>query len=317
MKTPLLIEQHFHGAYGVDFNKAGVDDIIALSYKLRNIGIGGFFPTLVTDSVQNINRQIGIIKEAAKSCPAILGIHLEGIFINPEKKGIHNPEHFMELTVENFKKIEDDFIKIVTLAPELDKGLIEYLKECGVKVQAGHCFLLIGRETKAKTPNLIYNDGSPSAQNTPLVRVDGATHTFNAMSGVTHRGTSAALSALIHDEVYAEIIGDGVHVSDDALKLFFKAKPDDKVILISDALPITYSDMKETIFADSKIYYDGDKATSDDGTIAGSTKLLPEIIKILGKKGMFKPQYIENVYHYHGLDPIGEIEWDEDFNPRF
>ena len=180
MKTPLLIEQHFHGAYGVDFNKAGADDIIGLSYKLRKLGIGGFFPTLVTDSVQNINRQIAIIKEAAKSCPAILGIHLEGIFINPVKKGIHNPEHFLELTVENFQKIEDDFIKIVTLAPELDSGLIDYLKERGVKVQAGH--------------------------STGWGCVDGATHTFNAMSGITHRGMSATLSALIHDEVYAEII---------------------------------------------------------------------------------------------------------------
>lgn len=288
MNTPLIIEQHFHGAYGVDFNKSGVNDIIELSYKLRNIGIGGFFPTLVTDSIENICRQIQIIKEAAKSCPDILGIHLEGIFINPEKKGIHNPEHFLALTAENFQKIEDDFIKIVTLAPELDEGLIKYLKRRGVKIQAGHC--------------------------TGYGNADGVTHTFNAMSGVTHRGSSTALSALIHDEVYAEIIGDGIHVNDDALKLFFKAKPEDKVILISDALPITYSDKKEAVFADSKIYYDGKKATSADGTIAGSTKLLPEIIKILGSKGMFKPQFIENTYNYHGLEPRGEIEWDEEFN---
>ena len=254
MKTPLIIEQHLHGAYGVDFNKAGVDDIVALSYKLRKIGIGGFFPTFVTDSVENTKRQIEIIKEAASRCSGILGIHLEGIFINSAKKGIHNPEHFLPLTVENFKKIEDDFIKIVTLAPELDEGLIDYLKSKSIKIQAGHC--------------------------TGWGDVDGATHTFNAMSGVTHRGISTALSALVNDNVYAEIIGDGIHVSDDALKLFFKSKPVDKVILISDALPITYSDLKETVFADSKIYYDGKSATSADGTIAGSTKLLPEIIKI-------------------------------------
>ena len=196
MKTPLIIEQHLHGAYGVDFNKARVDDIVALSYKLRKIGIGGFFPTLVTDSVENTKRQIGIIKEAAAKCNGILGIHLEGIFINSAKKGIHNPEHFLPLTVENFKKIEDDFIKIVTLAPELDEGLIDYLKSKSIKVQAGHC--------------------------TGWGDVDGATHTFNAMSGVTHRGISTALSALVNDNVYAEIIGDGIHVSDDALKLFFK-----------------------------------------------------------------------------------------------
>lgn len=288
MKTPLIIEQHLHGAYGVDFNKAGVDDIVALSYKLRKIGIGGFFPTLVTDSVENTKRQIGIIKEAASRCSGILGIHLEGIFINSAKKGIHNPEHFLPLTVENFKKIEDDFIKIVTLAPELDEGLIDYLKSKSIKVQAGHC--------------------------TGWGDVDGATHTFNAMSGVTHRGISTALSALVNDNVYAEIIGDGIHVSDDALKLFFKSKPVDKVILISDALPITYSDLKETVFADSKIYYDGKSATSADGTIAGSTKLLPEIIKILGQKGLFNPQFITNTYRYHNLEPQGEIEWDDEFN---
>ena len=288
MKTPLIIEQHMHGAYGVYFNKAGVDEIVELALKLHKIGIGGFFPTLVTDSIENIKRQIEIIKEASKKTNAILGIHLEGIFINAQKKGIHNPEHFLELTVENYKKIEDDFIKIVTLAPELDKGLIDYLKSKNIKVQAGHC---IG-----------------------WGQVDGATHTFNAMSAITHRGTSTTLSAMIEDNVYAEIIADGIHVSDEALKLFFKAKPADKVILISDALPITYSNLKETIFADYKIFYDGNKATSEDGTIAGSTKLLPDIIKILGKKGMFNPQFIQNVYDYHEIKPFGEIEWDNNFN---
>ena len=288
MKTPLIIEQHIHGAYGVYFNTAGVDEIVELSHKLHKIGIGGFFPTLVTDSVENIKRQTKIIKEASKKTNSILGIHLEGIFINPKKKGIHNPEHFMALTVENYQKIEDDFIKIVTLAPELDEGLLDYLKSKDVKVQAGHC---VG-----------------------WGQVDGTTHTFNAMSGVTHRGISTALSTMVEDNVYAEIIGDGVHVSDEALKLFFKAKPADKVILISDALPITYSNLKETIFADYKIYYDGDKATSADGTIAGSTKLLPDIVKILAQKNMFNQEFISNPYRYHNIEPKGTLTWDEEFN---
>ena len=290
MKTPLLIEQHFHGAFGVDFNKAGENEIVELSFKLRELGIGGFFPTLVTDSIENIKRQVGVIKSASKKCDGILGIHLEGIFINPEKKGIHNPEHFLSLTADNYRKIEDDFIKIVTLAPELDDGLIDYLLEKNIKIQAGHC---IGGD---------------------LSKVQGATHTFNAMSGISHRGQSTALSALVDDNLYTEIIADGVHVSDDALRLFFKSKPADRVILISDSLPITYSNLRETIFADSKIYYDGNSATSKDGTIAGSTKLLPEIIKILGKKNMFNPKFIENTYHYHNLELKGEIEWDDDFN---
>ena len=71
-KTKPLIEQHFHGAYGVDFNNAGVDEILFLANKLNKIGIAGFFPTLVTDTIINTKRQIEVIKEASKKCSSIL-----------------------------------------------------------------------------------------------------------------------------------------------------------------------------------------------------------------------------------------------------
>ena len=292
MKTKLLIEQHFHGCFGIDFNTATVDDVLFLSKEILKYGIGGIFPTIVTDSVENTKHAISVIKEAANrqtpDMAKILGIHLEGIFLNPEKKGIHNPEHFLEPTVENYKLIEDDFIKIVTLAPEFDDGLINYLNQKGIKVQAGHC-----------------TGGD-------LTGCTGVTHLFNAMSGITHRGSSTALSALINDDIYTEIIADGIHVSDDALKLVFKTK--DKVILISDCLPCTKSDLKEFTFADEKVYYDGTKATSKDGTLAGSTALLPDIIKRLAKQNLFNPEYINNPYKYHNINLDGYVEWDEEWN---
>lgn len=291
IRTKLLIEQHFHGAFGIDFNTASTDDVLFLSKEILKYGIGGIFPTIVTDSVENTKRAIAVIKDAANRetshMAKILGIHLEGIFLNPEKKGIHNPQHFLKPTVENFKLIEDDFIKIVTLAPELDNGLINYLNKKGVKVQAGHC-----------------TSGD-------LTGCTGVTHLFNAMSGITHRGKSTALSALIND-VYTEIIADGIHVSDDALKLVFNVK--DKVILISDCLPCTKSDLKEFTFADEKVYYDGIKATSKEGTIAGSTALLPDIIKRLAQQNLFNPEYINNTYKYHNIDLDGFVEWDEEWN---
>lgn len=291
LTTPLIIEQHIHGAFGTDFNTvSSADEVCSVADNLLKHGIGGFFPTLVTDSVENIKRSISVIKEASKKCPQILGIHLEGIFINPKKKGIHDSQYFLPLKTENYKLIEDDFIEIVTLAPELDEGLISYLKNKNVKIQAGHC---VGGD---------------------LSNVDCTTHTFNAMSEINHRGESTALSALINDNLYAEIIGDGVHVSKDALKLFFKSKPKDKVILVSDALPITESGLKESMFAGSKIYYDGERAASSDGTIAGSTTLLNKIIKKLALNNMFDPQYIYNSYKYHNLNIDGEIVWDENWN---
>lgn len=294
MKTRLLIEQHMHGAFGIDFNKASVEEMIFVSKELLKLGIGGYFPTLVTDSVENIIRQTHIIKEASslltKDCAEILGIHLEGIFINVEKKGIHNYEHFLPLTQENFAQLEDDFIKIVTLAPELDEGLLDYLSSKDIKIQAGHC---VGSN---------------------LDDCSGVTHLFNAMKGISHRGSSTALSALIQDRLYTEIIADGVHLSDDIIKLVFKSKPVNRIILISDALPITYSSKKAAVFADEKIYYDGTKATSANGTIAGSTTLLDKIVKILAKKDLFTVQLINNVYDYHNIEIDGDIEWDENFN---
>ena len=292
MKTLPIIEQHFHGAYGINFNTAGVKEIVGLSHKLKSDGIVGFFPTLVTDSVENTKNQINVIKQASKECKGILGIHLEGIFLNPIKKGIHNIEHFLSLTIDNYKKLEDDFIKIVTLAPELDEGLILYLKNKGVKVQAGHC------------TGWLEGDKKP----------DGVTHMYNAMTGISHKDSSTALSALLDDSVYTEVIADGVHVKDDALKLLFKTKPEDKILLVSDALPIAHSGQKEAIFADSLIYFDGESARSATGTLAGSTSLLPDIVKTLGKKGLFNPKYIENTYTYHGIEPKGELLWDDDFN---
>lgn len=299
MKTKLLIEQHFHGCFGIDFNTASVDDILFLSKEILKYGIGGIFPTIVTDSIENTKRAVSVIKEAAShqssDMAKIFGIHLEGIFLNEKKKGIHNPKYFLKPSVENYRLIEDDFIKIVTLAPEFDEGLINYLREKDVKVQAGHC---IGGD---------------------LTGCTGATHLFNAMTGITHREKSTALSALINDDIYSEIIADGVHVSDDALKLVFKTKPDNKVILISDCLPCTKSNLKEFIFADEKVYYNGIKATSKEGTLAGSTALLPDIIKRLIKSNVIASEHkviqlINNPYEYHNIDLEGHIDWDEDCN---
>lgn len=291
MKTKLIIEQHIHGAFGIDFNKANTKELLEVAEKLLKQGIGGFFPTLVTDSVENIKRQIKVIKDAKTHLTNvhadILGVHLEGIFINEKRKGIHNSEHFLELTVENYKKLEDDIIKIVTLAPEHDIDLIDYLITKKVKVQAGHC------------------------ESADLSKCNGVTHLFNAMKGISHRDTSTSLSALIDDNIYTEVIADGLHLNNDILKLIFTIKPKDKILLISDALPITYSNVFETEFADSKIYYDGKKATSIDGTIAGSTTLVPQIIKRLIQKNMFDTIYINNMYNYNNININGELEWNE------
>lgn len=299
-KSNLLVEQHFHGAFGVDFSTCEAKDILFLAKKMLQHGIGGFFPTLVTDSVENIKRQIEQIKKAkseqTQEMAEILGIHLEGIFINQNKKGIHDEKLFLAPTVENYKLIEDDLIKIVTLAPELDQNseLRNYLTLKGIKVQAGHC------------------------TGADLSKCTGITHLFNAMEGISHRNGSTALSALINDNIYTEIIADGVHLSDDILSLVFKSKPEDKIILVSDSLPLAASELKEMEFAGETVYFDGKKATSSEGTIAGSTAVLDEIVERLASKEpnnfeKYAKMASDNLYKYHNIKLDGCVYWNEHF----
>lgn len=303
-KSNLLVEQHFHGAFGVDFSTCEAEDILFLSKEILKHGIGGFYPTLVTDSVENIKRQIERIKTARETqikkqtddMAEIMGIHLEGIFINEQKKGIHDEKLFLTPTVENYKLIEDDFIKIVTLAPELDKHseLSKYLKAQEIKVQAGHC---VGANLK---------------------KCDGVTHLFNAMSGINHRENSTALSALIHDNIYTEVIADGIHLNSDILKLIFKTKPEDKILLVADSLPLAGSTLAEINFAGKCVLYKDKKAVSKDGTIAGSALLLDEIIKELSIKNpnefnKYVKMASDNLYKYHNITLDGCVYWDEHF----
>ena len=271
VKTSVLFDQHLHGAFGIDFLTCNEYELIDCAKKLLKIGVGGFCPTLATAPIGILKRQIGVISSAMKmqqekkaGGSKIYGINLEACFISPEKRGIHDESQLLGPTIDNFKLFENDNIKIVTLAPELDKNLMltNYLKSKGIKVFAGH--------TQA------YN----------LDRMDGVTHLFNAMAGISHRRENTVTSALLNDNLYCELIADGCHISYDNIKLVLKTKPNDKIILISDALPIAGSGAKEMTFCSKKIYLKDDCATDATGTLAGSAMLLPEIVQKLVKNNI-------------------------------
>ncbi len=301
IKTNGLVEQHIHGGFGIDFNKCSADDIISFAKKLPKYGISAFFPTLVTDSTENLKKQIQEIKTAQKkhlkNSAIIIGVHLEGPFINPEKKGIHNTKHILKPTIDDFKKIEDKIIKIVTIAPELDYNyeLSGYLKSKNIKISAGH--------TLASEINF----------------ADQVTHLFNAMDGINHKKQSTATSALIDDNIYTEVIADSIHINDDVLKLIFKLKPIEKIILISDALPITHSAKDKITFSGEEIFLDNNTAKNKYGTIAGSTMLLNDIIKnVVSKNILDFNKAIEatttNIRNYHNIKNNAYTYWDENLN---
>ena len=207
------IDIHIHGGYGVNFNTSSYDDIKMFLKKLYERNIAAICPTLVGDNIKNLQERFELfykLKNSQKQGESrILGLHLEGTFLNPKKPGIQDSSVFMAPEIENFKKLADgyyDIIKIVTYAPELDCGnkFAKYLEENNIRAHAGH--------TLAK------NKGLASA----------TTHHFNAMPNMTHRGDNLALDALFDDDLYCEIIADLKHVEKNMLKLFFTLKNNDK-----------------------------------------------------------------------------------------
>ena len=302
IKTEALIEQHLHGGFGVDFSKCAADDFVEFSNKIIKYGVSGFFPTLATDTIENLKRQIREINKAKKmqsnsSIPMakILGIHLEACFLNPEKKGIHDSTQLLQPTIDNFKKLEDNFIKIVTLAPELDKdfALCKYLKSKGIRVSAGHCTA------------------------TDLSQVHQVTHLYNAMGVFSHKTKSTVTEALINNDIYTELIADFKHVDENAIKVVFRTKPLSKIILISDALPITHSKTDKMIFCNKDIFLKDDKATDENGILAGSTMFVSEIISLLVNKDIID-FYTAVKMASSNIDyverPDSQLFWDKNFN---
>jgi len=257
------IDNHIHGYLGINFNYANYDEMKLVLKELFKKDIRGICPTLVGETPQNIIRQLALfkkIKEEQQKNPEdetlLLGAHLEGTFLSKDKSGIQDARTFLEPNIENFKKVTSDYediVKIVTLAPENNVDLIEYLNEKNIKTQAGHT---IGKDLKGCC---------------------GATHLFNAMNPIHHREKSVALESLIKDDVFVEIIADLIHLCEDILKLCLKIKPKDKIILISDCLPGAGSE-KEFIFCNKMI---NAKGKDETGTLAGSMKTLDEICKNL------------------------------------
>ena len=300
IETNALIEQHLHGGFGIDFSLCTAADFIDFSKKILKFGVCAFFPTLVTDTQEHIKTQLYEIEKAIQfqkssdePMAKIMGAHLEACFLNPEKKGIHNEAQFLKPTVENFKKIENPVIRIVTLAPELDEGfeLCKYLKSKNIRVSAGHC---TGYD---------------------LSEVEQVTHLYNAMGTFSHKEKSTAVSALADDRIYTELIADGRHVQDDVLKITFRTKPLNKIILISDALPITHSNKESMVFCSKNVFLKDGKAVDANGTMAGSTTFVSDIIKRLVKNNILNlhtaaAMASDNLVYIQ--KPDAKIYWDKD-----
>ncbi len=266
--TPSLLDQHIHGGYGIDFNNANESEIRDLLLNLKKHGHSGILATFVPDKIEKLNRQMDIVrkimKKPDKDATRIIGINLEGPFLNPKKAGIHPPEILLKPTVKNLEKLNLDDVKMITIAPELDKDFAatEYLNKRGIITSAGH---------SSATAEQVRNSG-----------VKQVTHLFNAMSPFHHRIPSIANEGLLNDRIYAEVNTAPELLSPETVNLIMKVKPKDRIILISDALRGANIDGDSFVMGGKKIYIDENGIAKDkDGILAGSIKFMGQIAKQL------------------------------------
>ena len=212
--APGYIDIQINGGFGVDFATMQ-EPLDTFAAKLKKTGVLHFLPTLISSPLE----QYRMWRSYYGNHPAILGVHLEGPFLNRDKAGAHSKKSILPISQETVAEALEG-AKLVTLAPEIPNAfpLIKQLTAKGVIVGAGHTVAT-------------YEEGMRAFD----AGVKLATHLFNAMTPVHHRQPGFAIAALNHPNAYYSIIVDGVHVHPAMVKLAWETKPQ-KMILITDAM---------------------------------------------------------------------------------
>lgn len=273
---PGFIDEHIHGSAGSDAMDGTVKDLSNIACSVACEGTVGFLATTMTQSEENIDNAMKAVAEymstATDQGAEVLGIHLEGPYINKSKAGAQPAEYICNPNIEQFKKYNADSgnaIKIVTLAPENQnsEAFIEYLCQNGIRASIGHT-----SATYEQTINALNHGAS------------GITHTYNAQSAFTHREVGVVGSALLTDQFTCEVICDTIHVSVPAIKMLVKNKPHDKLILITDAMRAKNLGDTVSELGGQTVYVKNGEARLQDGTLAGSVLKMNVAIKNLVEK---------------------------------
>ncbi len=269
---PGFIDQHIHGASGADTIDGTVEAIYKMACSLAKEGVTAFLPTTTNQSIEVIDQSLVSIKEYMNKNydegALVIGAHLEGPFISKKYMGAQLPDYILKPSVEKFKHFEEvsgHTIKLVSMAIEEEDGeLVKYLKSKGIVVSIGHS--AAGYEDVKKG----IEEG-----------VTCVTHTYNGMRPLRRDDIGMVGSSLLFDELYCELICDGVHSSKPAVKLLWKNKPSDKLILVSDALRTKYMPDGKYYELEQVIILKGKEARLEDGKLAGSVLMLNDAVKNL------------------------------------
>ena len=267
---PGLIDTHIHGAVGCDTMDASPDSIQKIGDYLLSQGTTSFMPTTVTAPLKDIYNAICNVKSCQSSSHTarILGMFIEGPYITAEHRGAHPKDCIRALNRDElFEMVHCGPVKSVIIAPEKEHAA-EYTRwltqDLGVKVSLGHS-------------SAVYEDACRCFD----LGADASVHTYCGMSSLHHRSPGLLGAALTRDDVYAELIADGLHVSVPAMQILLRCKPKDKLILISDAIRAAgLADGRYMLGVMPFNVKDG-IARIDSGNIAGSTSALLKEVKHL------------------------------------
>ena len=270
---PGFIDQHVHGAGGSDAMDGTICDLETISKTLAKEGTTSFLATTMTQKKENILSALSAVKEYRESGKIVgaklVGVHLEGPFIAEKFKGAQPLEYIVKPSVEVFDeyyKASGNCIKVVTMSPENDENhaLIKHLNSLGVIASVGHS-------------NAKFKD----VEDATLSGLKGVTHTFNAQSPLHHRDVGTVGSALLLDDLTAEMICDLIHLSAPAIKLLVKNKPPDKIVAITDAMRAKGLEDGVSELGGQKVIVKDGTARLEDGTLAGSILKMNDAIKNL------------------------------------
>ena len=277
------VDLQINGALGLAFPEVEVNSITKIQEICQYLwqqGIDAFLPTIVTTSINNIQRSLQIFNNLASQSQKpktakIWGVHLEGPFLNPEKRGAHPLEYLLPLTIANVKEVLANYghiVKIITLAPELDptETVIPYLKNLGITISLGHS------QATANQAEIAFKLGASMV-----------THGFNAMPSLHHREPGLLGAGITNPDVMCGLIADGQHVCSTMIEILLKASQYHQgIFLVSDALaPLGLPDGIYP-WDTREIEVKNGTARLKDGTLSGTTLPLLVGVKNLVKWGI-------------------------------
>ena len=256
--APGFIDCQVNGGGGQLFNDdPSVSTIAAIARAHRGYGTTGFLPTLISDDLDVVTQAMDAVRDAIRAgVPGVLGIHVEGPFLNEERRGVHDVSKLRELDGESVKLLSRPLggVTMVTLAPErTTPAYIRELTEAGVIVSAGHT-------------NATFEEMQPAF----AAGLRGFTHLFNAMSQLGNREPGAVGAALAHDASWCGLIVDGHHVHPEVMKIALRAKRRDRFMLVSDAMPSVGAEAKDFVLNGRPITVEGNRCVDEDGRLAGA-----------------------------------------------